>query len=107
MPTFQSTWQTRLPEDEIGRQQAMKERLSAGLKVSLVFDNVELGEFVYSGIWDTMHAFYPLPENPLASASIHDALPESRKRYARRDLRGREFIQLPYTLLADIVKIED
>ncbi|MDE6273047.1 MAG: hypothetical protein K2M31_08595 [Muribaculaceae bacterium] len=106
MPTFQSTWQFNLPEDEIGRQQAMKERLEPGLKVSLVFDDVELGEFVYSGLWDTMHAFYPLPDNPIVSASIRDALPEARKRYARRDLRGREFIQLPYTLLADIIRLD-
>lgn len=102
----------------------MKERLHPGLRVRLIFDGLDLGEFVYSGLWDTMHAFYPhpenplaenplsaaplhdaLPENPLASASFRDVLPESRRRYARRDLRGREFIQLPYTILADVIQL--
>ncbi|MBD5294805.1 MAG: hypothetical protein HDS25_00590 [Bacteroides sp.] len=99
---FKATWQSLLPEDEIGRQQAMKERLQPGLRVRLNFDATELGEFVYTGLWDTMHTFYPAPENKFSSP-LAEILPEGRRRYARRDFRGREFLQLPYTLLADVI----
>lgn len=103
--TFKSSWQNALPEDEIGRQQAMKERLAPGTHVILRFDGVELGEFIYSGVWDTMHSFYPAPENALIPETIAQLLPDNRKRYARRDLRGREYLQLPYTLLADAIVV--
>lgn len=89
---FRSTWQHRLPEDEIGRQQEIKERLSPGVHVQLRC----LGEFVYSGLWDTMHAFYPA-----AGQDLPSLIAPERRRYLKRDLRGRWFIQLPYTLLAD------
>lgn len=103
--SFRSSWQSRLPEDEIGRQQAMKERLSPGVRVRLNFDGADLGEFLYSGLWDTMHTFRPAPGNPIVASvpNLADILPESRRRYARRDFRGDEFLQLPYTLLADII----
>lgn len=91
---FTSSWQTPLPDDEIGRQQSVKQRLAAGMEVELR----GLGRFTYSGIWDTMHTFYPA-----AGQNLPAILPEERRRYLRRDLRGRHFIQLPYTLLADEV----
>lgn len=99
--TYKSTWENPLPEDEIGRQQAMKERLVPGIKAHLVFDGVDLGMFTYAGLWDTMHNFYP--DNPSESRSLRQLLPDTRQRYAHRDLRGREFIRLPYTLLADVI----
>lgn len=104
MSSFRSTWQNLLPEDEIGRQQAMKELLKPGMRVNINFDGTNLGEFLYSGLWDTMHTFYPAPGNPSGNGALRDALPETRSRYARRDLRGREFLQIPYTLLADVIK---
>lgn len=105
MPSFKSTWQTPLPEDEIARQQAVKQRLLTGVKVGLQFEQTPLGEFIYSGIWDTMHTFYPAESNPLSKGhdSLRNSLSESKRRYCRRDLKGREFLQLPYTLLADVI----
>ena len=90
---YKSTWQEPLPDDEIGRQQEMKQRLTPGMHVHLR----DLGEFIYSGLWDTMHAFYPAD----TATDLPSLVSEPRRRYLRRDLRGRWFIQLPYTLLAD------
>lgn len=95
---FNSTWQSPLPDDEIARQQDMKERLSPGCEVTVSFDNVVLGRFRYAGIWDTMHSFYPLSNRSLA-----DSLPDRGRRYLRRDLRGRHYLLIPYTLLADCI----
>lgn len=91
---YRATWQQSLPDDEIARQQAMKESLHPGQEVSLK----GYGRFVYSGIWDTMHTFYPVE-----GQSLRTLLPASEHRYIRRDLRGREYIELPYTTLADYV----
>lgn len=101
MSSFKSTWRNPLPEDEIGRQQDVKERLAPGVHVQLNFDGIDLGEFIYSGLWDTMHSFYPV--SPLPEGGLVSILPTERHRYVRRDLRGREYLSLPYTLLADIV----
>ncbi|MDE6559315.1 MAG: hypothetical protein K2K29_05470, partial [Muribaculaceae bacterium] len=72
----------------------------------------------YTGLWDTMHTFCPRPrhkeeqsaageatgENSApAIPDLHQLVPADRHRYLRRDLRGRWFIQLPYTILADTV----
>ncbi len=118
MTPFQSTWQSSLPADEIARQQAVKEQLQPGCTVTLQFGSIPLGEFTYTGLWDTMHTFYPLPrKNQEQSAAgeatgensapaipdLHQLVPADRHRYLRRDLRGRWFIQLPYTILADTV----
>lgn len=93
---FRSTWKEPLPDNEIHRQQLVKELLTPGLEVELR----GLGRFIYSGIWDTMHAFYPVEGQDLPAI----VAPE-RRRYVKRDLRGLNFIQLPYTLLADEVII--
>lgn len=98
MPAYAATWRSPLPEDEIGRQQDMKERLEAGCEVDIVMSGVRLGAFRYAGIWDTMHTFYPLGGDALTPR-----LPEASRRYCRRDLRGREYLQVPYTLLADVI----
>ena len=101
MTPYKSTWQSRLPEDEIARQQAIREQLQPGCTVILQLDGTPLGEFIYTGVWDTMHTFYPSAE------AVESALPalmsDGRRRYLRRDLRGRSFVQLPYTILADTV----
>ena len=102
MASFRSTWRDLLPEDEIGRQQAVKERLCPGVRVLLNFDGIELGEFIYSGLWDTMHCFYPASDGYI-NGGLTDILPEGRHRYIKRDIRGRKYLSLPYTLLADIV----
>lgn len=94
---FESTWRNPLPEDEIGRQQAMKENLKSGMEVSLS----GYGRFRYSGIWDTMHVFYPIENQKL-----REIVSESEQRYVRRDLRGNFYIELPYTRLADYVVID-
>lgn len=96
---FISTWDSPLPEDEIARQQRMKELLRPNCEVDLEFDSVPLGRFRYAGIWDTMHSFYPLDK----SVCISDLLSERGRRYRRRDLRGNEYILIPYTLLADVI----
>lgn len=98
MPAYSATWRSQLPEDEIGRQQDMKERLEAGCEVDILMSGVRLGAFRYAGIWDTMHTFYPLGGDALTPL-----LPEASRRYCRRDLRGREYLQVPYTLLADVI----
>lgn len=97
-PAYVATWQSPLPEDEIGRQQDMKERLEAGCEVDIMMAGVRLGAFRYAGIWDTMHTFYPIGDGALALR-----LPETARRYCRRDMRGREYLQVPYTLLADVI----
>ena len=99
MSQYKSTWQSRLPEDEIGRQQAIREQLHPGCLVELRFGASELGRFVYSGIWDTMHVFYPVA----TATDLETILSGERRRYLRRDLRGKLFVQLPYTILADTV----
>lgn len=96
---FRSSWQNPLPVDEIGRQQDMKSRLTPGLCVELR----GLGLFIYSGVWDTMHVFYPAEQQDLPKLISND-----RRRYLKHDIRGRWFIQLPYTQLADhILLISD
>ena len=90
----QSTWRTPLPEDEIARQEDMRSRLERGMEVEIR----GLGRFVYNGVWDTMHTFYPLDPRTLAGGT--SAIPT---RYIRRDFRGTLYLQLPYTLLADYI----
>lgn len=97
---IKSTWRNLLPADEIGRQQAIKERLRTGCHAELRFGETLLGGFLYSGIWDTMHVFYPEPDNAIDLVSTLDG---NARRYLRRDLRGRLFVQLPYTILADSI----
>lgn len=94
--TYIARWDQPLPEDEIYRQQQMKERLKPGLEVELK----GLGHFIYNGTWDTMHTFYPAE-----SQNLEELLPQNRRHMLRRDLCGRPFIQLPYTILADEVVI--
>ena len=93
---YRARWDQPLPEDEILRQQKMKERLKPGMEVQLR----GLGLFIYNGTWDTMHTFYPTEGQDLPTL-----LGEKRLHMLRRDLTGRYFIQLPYTLLADEVTI--
>lgn len=97
--SFQSSWREPLPEDEIGRQQEAKESLKSGCIVNLCMKGIDLGTFRYSGLWDTMHAFYPA-----GARSLKEILPQDCQRYLRRDLRGREFLHIPYTILADVIK---
>ena len=97
MNSYQSSWEDRLPADEIARQQTMKERLQPGLEVNIK----GYGRFRYSGIWDTMHTFFPIE-----GQSLRDLLPQSEQRYIRRDLRRVTYLELPYTLLADYVEIK-
>lgn len=92
---YKSSWETPLPEDEIGRQQKMKESLKSGMMVEIL----DYGKFRYSGIWDTMHVFYPEEDQIL-----RETLPDSEQRYIRRDLRGNEYLELPYTRLADYIR---
>lgn len=101
MTPFESTWQSLLPEDEIARQQAVKEQLKPGLTVNLCLAETPLGEFIYSGIWDTMHTFYPT--DAISNPDLHTVMTGPKARYLRRDLRGRVYVQLPYTILADTI----
>lgn len=94
--TYRARWDQPLPEDEILRQQKMKERLKPGLEVELH----GLGRFIYNGTWDTMHTFYPAEGQDLPSLDGKE-----RPFILKRDLAGRHFLQLPYTLLADEVTI--
>ena len=96
---YKSTWAEPLPADEIARQQGVRSRLNAGMEVNLR----GLGRFIYSGLWDTMHAFYPAATDSLPDAAATGAL----SRYVKRDLRGRRYLQLPYTVLADYVQFPD
>ena len=93
---YRARWNEPLPEDEILRQQKMKERLEPGMEVELR----DLGRFIYNGTWDTMHTFYPAEGQDLPAL-----LGEKSPHMLRRNLAGRHFIQLPYTLLADEVTI--
>lgn len=92
--TYKARWDQPLPEDEILRQQQMKERLKPGMEVELR----GLGRFIYNGTWDTMHTFFPSEGQDLPSL-----LGDNRRHMLKRDLSGRHFIQLPYTILADEV----
>lgn len=94
---YRSRWDHPLPEDEIHRQQQMKERLKPGMEVHLR----GLGRFTYNGTWDTMHTFYPAE-----GQNLTEILPPDRRHILRKDLAGRPFIQLPYTILADEVIID-
>lgn len=89
-----STWQIPLPADEIARQEATRSRLQPGMEVELR----SLGKFIYGGVWDTMHQFFPA--GGVMSADIETGALAS---YVKRDLYGRRHLQLPYTLLADYV----
>ncbi|MDE6741916.1 MAG: hypothetical protein K2J58_06250 [Muribaculaceae bacterium] len=93
---YRAHWNQPLPEDEIHRQQKMKERLKPGLEVELR----GLGRFIYIGTWDTMHTFYPAEGQDLPSI-----VGKESPFILKRDLVGRNFFQLPYTLLADEVII--
>ncbi|MDE7349670.1 MAG: hypothetical protein K2N25_01275 [Muribaculaceae bacterium] len=91
---YRALWDQPLPDDEIHRQQKMKEQLTPGIEVELR----GLGRFIYNGTWDTMHTFYPAEGQDLQKLASRD------NRYrVKRDPGGRNFIQLPYTLLADEV----
>ncbi|GEM_PF-3446183 len=92
---YKSTWAEPLPADEIARQQAVKSRLNAGLEVTLH----GLGPFRYSGLWDTMHVFYPS-----GGQRLDRICPGALSRYVKRGLRGILYLQLPYTVLADYVE---
>lgn len=92
---YKSTWAEPLPEDEIGRQERVKERLKPGIEV--VLDGIP-GKFRYSGLWDTMHIFYPAD-----GQSLSKIMPQDKIHYLKRDLRGIQYLRLPYTLLADII----
>ena len=94
---FRSSWDQPLPEDEILRQQKMKEKLKPGMEVELR----GYGRFIYNGSWDTMHTFYPAEGQDLPSLAG-----KGSPCILRRDLAGHHFLQLPYTLLADEVVIE-
>lgn len=93
---YRARWNQLLPEDEILRQQKMKERLKPGMEVELR----GLGRFIYNGTWDTMHTFYPSEGQDLSSLAIRES-----PFILKRDLASRHFLQLPYTLLADEVII--
>lgn len=96
--TYKARWDQPLPEDEIHRQQQMKERLKPGMEVELR----GLGRFIYNGTWDTMHTFYPSD-----GQNLEEILSKERRFMLKRDLTGRHFIQLPYTILADEVMINE
>lgn len=96
MTSFRSTWQSPLPDDEIARQQRTRENLVAGMQVHIL----DMGAFVYAGIWDTMHSFYPAE-----GQDLYTILPAEKHRYVRRDPAGRPFLQLPYTILADHISL--
>lgn len=89
----QSTWSELLPEDEIARQEEMKARLHPGCRVRIK----DYGWFIYSGTWDTMHLFYP------EGGKFHREMTDLGEGYIRKDLCGRVYIRLPYTLLADYI----
>lgn len=93
---YHARWDQPLPEDEIHRQQKMKELLTPGMEVEIR----DLGRFIYNGTWDTMHTFYPSEGQNLTTL-----LGDNRRHKMKRDLNGRLFIQLPYTILADEVII--
>lgn len=96
--SIRSSWRNPLPENEIGRQQNVIDRLHPEASVELR----GMGSFRYAGIWDTMHSFYPAAgQTPESLSGV--ILP----RYMRRDPRGVWFVQLPYTMLADYVIIPD
>lgn len=96
-PACEATWVSPLPADEIGRHERVRAMLRPGMRVTLADG---LGDFIYSGLWDTMHSFYPAAAQnlPLLWAGRHD-------RYLKRDLRGEHYLQIPYTRLADFVVI--
>ncbi|MDE5850771.1 MAG: hypothetical protein K2H38_11560 [Muribaculaceae bacterium] len=91
---YRACWDQPLPEDEIHRQQQMKEQLQTGMEVELR----GLGRFIYNGTWDTMHTFYPAE-----GQNLQEVASRNNRYRVKRDLGGRYFIQLPYTLLADEV----
>ena len=96
-PACEATWASPLPADEIGRHERVRAMLRPGMRVTLAGG---LGDFIYSGLWDTMHSFYPAASQnlPLLWAGRHD-------RYLKRDLRGEHYLQIPYTRLADFVVV--
>lgn len=91
----QSTWDTPLPPDEIERNERVRSRLRPGMRV--ILDG--LGDFIYSGLWDTMHSFYPA-----SGQNLSQIWGDRPARYLKRDMRGENYLQVPYTRLAEFVR---
>ncbi|MDE6330741.1 MAG: hypothetical protein K2L83_08560 [Muribaculaceae bacterium] len=99
---FAATWRERLPEDEIGRQQDVIDRLKPGCVALLApapGGVAAATRYRYGGVWDTWHMFYPA--DAAGDRSLLQSPPAGCR--CRRDIRGCECLAVPYTILSELV----
>lgn len=94
---MESTWQQHPDEDAIARFKSVIEQLKPGMEVSIVEGENVYGPMHYTGIWDTLHTFYPKQKD----------IDIAQSRFYKRDMAGRPHLALPYTLLAEAVKFAE